>query len=491
MGAKLQSLFRELQKGIVKNYNQRSFIPDSKLVSIVTSTDVDECLREAGISPASLRAEVKHAIENGGQKTFAILAMLQFQPVKLIVSFLRNDQLLKQGLDSKLPFEHSNDLLSILGDESIAKQFFETQWATTSPLFREDLSHRELHYRTVLPFIRNKERGQGGFGTVYEVTLDQAHHGFSVPLAAHGKVRALLALLFCGLTHRHQACIARKEMILDSDPESFENEKRILSLLRQLRHENIIPLLASYSIKISREEGSSRDLVHNLLFLLADESLEDLLKYDREDALRHHVSSDHTLFQQLYSLSSAIESLHNYEDSTDQLRLKGCHFDLAPRNILLWNKRLLLADFGLSRLRNEDSDSCSPLKGGPGLYAAPECFGEDFGPEHKHGRSSDIRSFGAILVVLVTFMRSGATGVEQFKAARKHKSSNGKITYRFHADGKQNPGVDKWIRELEVGTSDIQKGILSLAREMLSIDPSQRPLSTIITESLFLLTQRA
>lgn len=152
MGAKLQSLFRELQNGMVESNNQRSFIPDSKLVSIVTSTNTDECLRETGISPVSLRAEVKRAIENGGQKTFAILAMLQFQPVKLIFNFLRNDQLLEQGLDSKLPFD-SNDLLSILGDESIAKQFFETQWATTSSLFREDLSHRELRYRTILPFI--------------------------------------------------------------------------------------------------------------------------------------------------------------------------------------------------------------------------------------------------------------------------------------------------------------------------------------------------
>lgn len=122
----------------------------------------------------------------------------------------------------------------------------------------------------------------------------------------------------------------------------------------------------------------------------AGESLEDLLKCDRDDALRHHFSSDHALFQQLYSLTSAIGSLHNYEDSTDQLRLKGCHFDLAPRNVLLWNKRLLLADFGLLPLRNEDSDSCTPFKGGSGHYAAPECFGEDFGPEHKHGRSSDI-----------------------------------------------------------------------------------------------------
>ena len=303
---------------MVEIYNQRSFIPDSKLVSIVTSTDIDECLREAGINPASLRAEVKHAIENGGQNTLAILAMLQFRPVKLIFNFLRNDQLLEQGLDSKQVVAMLERKLSILGDESIAKQFIEIQWATTSPLFREDLSHRELRYRTILPFIRNKERGQGGFGTVYEVTLDQVHHGFSVPLAAHGKVRALLALLFCGLTHRHQACIARKEMILGSDPESFENEKRILSLLRQLRHQNIIPLLASYSIKVSREEeGSSCDLVHNLLFPLADESLEDLLKCDREDALRHHFSLDHALFQQLYSISSAIESLHNYEDSTD------------------------------------------------------------------------------------------------------------------------------------------------------------------------------
>lgn len=74
----------------------------------------------------------------------------------------------------------------------------------------------------------------------------------------------------------------------------------------------------------------------------AGESLEGLLKCDREDALRHHFSSDHALFQQLYGLTSAIGSLHNYEDSTDQLRLKGCHFDLAPRNVLLWNKGFCL-----------------------------------------------------------------------------------------------------------------------------------------------------
>ena len=148
---------------------------------------------------------------------------------------------------------------------------------------------------------------------------------------------------------------------------AFENEARVLCLLRSLKHPNIIELLASFSFP-RLFKGRLR-YEHNF-FPLAESTLSSILANQETDALSLYFETDQNLYEQLFGLSSAIESIHNYFSDEFNLTLIGCHHDLHHRNILVSKNKLLLADFGLSRLRPENSRSRFK---GMGDYIAPEC----------------------------------------------------------------------------------------------------------------------
>lgn len=304
--------------------------------------------------------------------------------------------------------------------------------------------------------------------------------------------------------------IVRKELICDdySTQENsklkdrFRAEERLLLLLRELRHPNIVRFVASYTVKrpceITKDEHiedgpNEFQYVHNLLFHLADLPLSQLLKDHENCILRRHFPSDDDLYQQLWCLSSAIQSLHNYFVDEHDLRLIGCHFDLAPRNILVDKGRLLLADFGLSRLRNENSRSTTRFKEGRGDYIAPECEPTEIESFTTgwYGRPSDIWSFGCILAEIVTFMKYGADGIEIFSNARRHEVIPRWYCTRFHVKGTTSDEVRRWLEKLRIKTSNSQQSISILVEKMLSIDPKLRPKAAAVTVNLFLVAQKS
>ena len=307
-----------------------------------------------------------------------------------------------------------------------------------------------------------------------------------------------------------QVRIVRKELLPNDDdtienPKSedgFRAEERLLMLLRELRHPNIVRILASYTIRKPYEATGDEQLderpndfqyVHNLLFPLADLPLSRLLASHENHILRRHFPSDEDLYQQLWCLSSAIESLHDYFSEEHDLRLIGCHFDLAPRNILIDKGRLLLADFGLSRLRNENSRSTTPFKVGQGDYIAPECepIENEMFTKGWYGRPSDIWSFGCILAEIVTFMIYGDYGIEQFQSMRRHQVVPRWVSTQFHVRGAASDKVREWLDKLCFNASDAQRSILSSVDKMLRIDPERRPRARDVTADLFVVGQKA
>ncbi|KAK3387403.1 kinase-like domain-containing protein [Podospora didyma] len=460
--SKLEALRDQLSGTMAKNFEGKVFLPDLTCRNIISAADIEGCLREAELGPATLRDEVVSAIQNGGQKLFAILALMQGNHVGLLVNFLSVDHLNTGTLDARLPFQ-LGQLMEMFGDPVQAASFYQTQWALTSPLFREDRSDRKFNNDTVLPFMTRTLKGSGVSGKVYEVVFHNSHHAFGFA-AAHkeGQVR-----------------LACKELSTDD----VSSEKEILILLRQLRHANMIQLLASYSMRGTR----------CLLFPLADMSLQTFMAPgdDAGHLIPQYFPSYEEYLDQVLGLSSALESLHNYMDATDGVRMKGCHFDLAPRNILLQKGKLLLADFGASRLRSESSDSATRFKGGAGDFLAPECtvvgFGSDVGG-HLVGRKSDVWSFGGLLAVLVVLQASGRQGLAAFRAARRHEGLD-LTTWRFHASGRENIQMWDWLKTCNF--SPTQQATLGLARWMLTPTPNLRPAMSQATTYLRLVSQRA
>jgi serine/threonine protein kinase len=246
----------------------------------------------------------------------------------------------------------------------------------------------------------------------------------------------------------------------------------------------MIQLLASFSIT-SREAGLTRCL----LFPLADTSLQAVLENESTELVQGYFQSYEDYLDQIHHLSSALANLHNYFDQSEGIKMKGSHFDLAPRNILIQKGKLLLADFGLSRLRVESVDSKTPFKGGAGDFIAPECTVESFDP-HLHGRKSDVWSFGAILSVMVVFVAMGKTGVKEYRLARRCRAGHGTM-YRFHANGSVNMSMHSWLKEFRTKLLPTDSAVLDLALWMLNPKSDERPRMKKVTKYLYLLTQRA
>ena len=173
--------------------------------------------------------------------------------------------------------------------------------------------------------------------------------------------------------------------------------------------------------------------------------------------------------------------------------LIGCHYDLAPRNILIRQSKLLLADFGLSRLRPDTSKSI--LVAGKGDYLAPECepLRDDTFWKGLVGRASDIWSFGCILLEILIHRihpTNKAQAVENFKKKRRRTLWDGEYTaYIFHFHDKPNPAVTEMLDSLSIQVTPTQRKHLSLIRDMLAIGPDDRPAAGTVTVQIFLQAQ--
>lgn len=419
-----------------------------------------QCLRERKIQEVDCE-EVLSEIRDGAQKLFAILVLMQGHPVNLILNFMRRDQMLRTSLDSKLPFR-IKDLRLILQDKPLASDFDRWQWEVLSPLFKPDRTHRELMKKTILPFIREElmPDAKGGFSVMSKVTLHQSHHCFD------------------------QRELARKQIVVgESNMDMVENERRIMRLLRLLRHESMVQLLASYSVV-----GSEGAPSHFLLMPLAEMSLIKVLQIPEKGkapTLRSIFGNDATLLYEIHGLSSALDEMHHYQHNDGTLRLKGCHFDLDPRNILIKGRKLLLADFGLSRLKSESADSCTPFHGGGAShYTAPECLNTE--KLEYHGSKSDMWSFGGIIYDLVACMMGGSRMVASFQDSRKHKAA-GITSCRFHIGGMDNPKVAEWIEAHKEKMNCDHRALCSVAKQVLVLEPTQRPDSRALAGQLFMI----
>ena len=248
-------------------------------------------------------------------------------------------------------------------------------------------------------------------------------------------------------------------------------------MLRLLRHPNIVELLGVYTL----------NGMHNFLFPLASEgNLANLFQSERSP----HFQSSEDYFVALAGLGSAVCAMHDY--SSESLRAIGCHHDLKPSNVLVDKSEFILADFGLSRLKESPQTSATLSKDARGDYLAPECEDLEADCEKRiiH-RSSDIWSFGCIIAELLTYMIQGPSGVKEFEEKRVY-NVRGLILWRFHCGpGKPSKAVADWMEMIKSKCQGPYHRLGLLAEDMLSIRPEQRPRAQEVKERLCTLALEA
>lgn len=262
----------------------------------------------------------------------------------------------------------------------------------------------------------------------------------------------------------------RKEFRPDSTEDDFEKELHNLAMLRLLRHPNIVELLGVYT-----HRG-----LHNFLFPLANEgNLASLLQNEPSPYLQ----SKKDLLVALAGLGSAVCAMHEY--SSDNLQAVGCHHDLKPSNVLVDKSKFILADFGLSRLKESPQTSETLSKDARGDYLAPEC--EDLEADcekYTVHRSSDIWSFGCIAAELLTYMIKGPSGVKAFEEKRVF-CVRGLVLHRFHCGrGRPSKATTDWMEGIKSECVGAERQLALLIDDMLSIQPENRPRAPAVQKML-------
>jgi len=248
--------------------------------------------------------------------------------------------------------------------------------------------------------------------------------------------------------------------------EAYEKELRNLSILSLVRHENIIPVLSAYV------HGES----FNLIFpLISHGNLDQLFRSDVSSSSAI-MESESSVVMAISGLASALATLHEF--TLENLHLIGCHRDLKPTNILVDDGRLLLADFGLSRLVEGQDSSSSIAPNTPGDFIAPEHEDKDF-LRNPIGRPSDIWAFGCVMLMLLVFYQEGSEGLEKLKTKRRREGPQ-HTHYCFHDYDKPNPGLEEIFSQLTLDPSAFARGLLFLIKKMLVLDKKVRPKAVMV-----------
>ncbi|KAI1409911.1 kinase-like domain-containing protein, partial [Hypoxylon sp. FL1857] len=139
------------------------------------------------------------------------------------------------------------------------------------------------------------------------------------------------------------------------------------------------------------------------------------------------------------------------------------HRDIKPPNILIQNGKVLLADFGISKMglvRTLPTTQPNDPRARTPEYAAPEV--ED---GSTRGRSADIFSLGAVfLEMLVAYSYPD-------KRANLHATAFGNSS----SFAKKLPEVHQWMSELQTEDRPWEKMIIHICKDMMKPDRDERP----------------
>ena len=196
------------------------------------------------------------------------------------------------------------------------------------------------------------------------------------------------------------------------------------------------------------------------------------------------MESEDSILMGLCGLVSAIVTMHEF--TSENLSLIGCHRDLKPANILVDGQRLLLADFGLSRIVDSQDTSSSTAPNIVGDFLAPEHEDKDF-VRNPIGRSSDIWALGCVILLILVYADGGANGIQQFGTERR-RSWPHYVHHCFHDYTTLNPGLDERFKKLDRNPSALVQGLLCLIQTMLVLERDLRPKASLVEARIRSLT---
>jgi serine/threonine protein kinase len=283
-------------------------------------------------------------------------------------------------------------------------------------------SHEIFDRPDQVPFLRGVGLGQGGVGSVDEVTGTAGQ--------------------FQGQTY------ARKSIILNDaqDREAARREiEKEVDILKRVRHDHIVRLVMTYEL---RTEYAI------IMEPRADGNLEGHLLADTHKA-REEIS------HWFRCLISGVAYLHKNDIQ---------HRDIKPHNILVKGTQVLLTDFGIS-MTGLGKTIPTTITWRPHART-PEYCAPEVEERRSSGRSADIFSLGAVFLEMLTAL-SGSDRLRTFRQTlRNPRTDIARRSYAMNMDK-----ASQWMDALGnmQDNPPWHSTILFLCKEMLREDRSRRP----------------
>lgn len=310
---------------------------------------------------------------------------------------------------------------------STVYQFNELQWQFSTPCFSLHRATGAIDYTfsrdTILPWIKVESKtDQGGFGTVQKVTIDPGSHEFRTMQASdyHSSIsspgfQSVAHPLQNPNSNSHYA-IKSFDSSSKSAEEDFAREVEVLERFSDSAS-HIIRLLCTYQ----------RDDTKCMIFPWAECNLYQYWRRYPDGLSEADLIKQRWISNQLVGLADALDSIHNLRDGVSWGIIR--HGDIKPENILWLQSSenpegyLVLSDFGLAKIhKNLTSERRSNTQpsGFTAAYRAPETDIAD----SPRSRSSDIWSFGCVLLEMVCWVLGGYKEVEKFSSVRNSGSGD-------------------------------------------------------------------
>ena len=231
--------------------------------------------------------------------------------------------------------------------------------------------------------------------------------------------------------HAHQL-FAQKTFLLRHSRRRYMEEmiRNEVSLLQQLQHPHIVYIYCTYELANRYSLVMCPLADFDLETFLHNPVLKDEFVAINDARTKSDESLPTILTKWLLCLSNTVQFIH-----TQGIR----HKDIKPRNILIKERSVFLADFGSghSFYLEENSTTEGPSYGHTRMYSAPEVIAEE-----KRNRAADIFSLGCVFSEILTIMMGKR--VEDFHQYRVRKygerSSVGSWGYYATLDM-----VEKWF----------------------------------------------
>ncbi|KAI0020908.1 protein kinase-like domain-containing protein [Xylariomycetidae sp. FL0641] len=430
--------------------SQQLFVPAGELARILPDERIHRALDDPAFGLALINREsAANTVIHGGRAIFALLVDLSL--CHLLQTFLEHDI-----SDKALPVDQTR-LETLFRTSAQALQH--SQWCFIPHTFKSNGFHMQLDANVILPYTSTTRIGGGNCSTVYEIKIHPSHNHL---------VPSDVAKTTSFVCKQLETSVSDKRM----------SESQLLHYLRALKHENIVQLLASYT----------QNEIPCLIFHRADCDLKEFLR-TRKVNRPAGFEEDYLVVAALHGLSSGLRHLHKYRyvrpnsSASDGISLNGCHYDLKPQNVLVRGGTFVLADFGLSRLKDAGESSNTPWQNTTFDYAAPESRHPETFQVGRVGRASDVWSLACIIMETLVYLRAGPDGVTRFRETRKFCGQSA-TTWAFHNDGEPSEGVGVQLKQLRSSVIPGMPALSFLLQQMLEIGPDERPTIDVVEAHL-------